>query len=35
MANTIDSGAKKYDAFISYSSEDKAFAEKLEKVLEN
>jgi len=35
MANTKSSNAYQYDAFISYSSEDKAFAEKLEKVLEN
>jgi len=35
MANTKSSNAYQYDAFISYSSEDKAFAERLEKVLEN
>jgi hypothetical protein len=35
MNNTKSSNAYQYDAFISYSSEDKAFAERLEKVLEN
>ncbi len=35
MANTKSSNAYQYYAFISYSAEDKAFAEKLEKALEN